>query len=141
MLSTSVVLVITISGHSTSTASPSLSEPSFDVVTDAVLSIVPQEANAVGDVMCTDLLWLRARSPQLQVSVPLAIEQPESLFAPSIVQLRPASSGSVSITVTPCAVPEPVLVASMTKPMSSPALTESASAVLVMTIVGQSTVI
>ena len=62
-----------------------------------------------------------AISPKLQVSTPLEIEQPASEVAVSIVQDRPDVVGSVSVTVTPVAVPAPVLATEMTNPMVSPA--------------------
>src|SRR5436309_2503496 len=111
---------IPIGGQFTSIDASSLSPSPLEVVTVAVLSTVPQVAAVVGDVMWTCLLVPEARSPQSQVSTPLVIVQPASLFAGSIAQARPASVGSVSVTVTPCAVPAPLFVASIVKPMASP---------------------
>ena len=71
---------------------------------------VPQLAEVVGLVMWTCLLAPAARVPQLQVSVPAAIEQPVSLPAASMVQLRPALVGRLSVSVTPVALPAPLLV-------------------------------
>ena len=49
-------------------------------------------------------------SPKLQVRTPVAIEQPASLLAASIVHASPALVGSVSCTTTPLAVPAPLFV-------------------------------
>src|SRR6266576_1822207 len=77
----------------------------------------------VGETMCTDLLSSGPRSPKSQVRTPLVIEQPASLLAASIDQSSPPFVGSVSVTVTPCAVPAPLLVTSTVNPMLSPAFT------------------
>ena len=74
-------------------------------------------AAVVGDVMCTCLLPPAAMVPKLQVRTPDAMEHPESLPAASIVQLRPASVGRVSVTVTPEAEPAPLLLAVIVNPM------------------------
>src|SRR6266480_1575020 len=117
------------------------SEPSFVVVTFAVLSTEPQVAAVVGEVMCTCLLAPVARLPKLHVRTPLVIEQPESLPAASIDQFTPGSDGKVSVTVTPDAVPAPLLDAVIVYPIGSPAVTVASAGVFVMWIVGQFTVI
>src|SRR5436190_17712318 len=105
------------SGQFTVTESLAWSEPSLDVETRAVLFTVPHVAGVVGEVMCTCLAAPEPRLPKLHERTPFAIEQPELLLAASIVQLSPALVGSVSVTVTPLAVPAPLLVAVMTKPI------------------------
>ena len=137
----SAVLSTVTFGQATVTDALSESDPSFDVVTLAVLSTAPHVAAVVGEVRCTCLLAPEARVPKLQVRTPAVSEQPESLPAASIVQFRPASVGSVSLTVTPEAEPAPLLVTVIRNPIGSPALTVPWSAVLVMLIVAQFTVI
>src|SRR5437870_3137632 len=56
----------------------------------------------------------------------------------SMVQLTPASDGSVSVTATPSAVPGPLLPTSIVNPTAVPASTGVASAVLVMARLGWS---
>src|SRR5436190_1973786 len=107
----------------TVTESDACAEPSLEVVTCAVLSIVAQLAFVVLEVMCTFLLAPEASVPKLHVSTPPLIEQPPSEFAASIDHDRPACVGNVSVTVTPRVSPAPALVAVMTKPIVSPALT------------------
>src|SRR5829696_5753099 len=119
------------SPHSTSTDAESVSDPSLLVLTEPVLSMSPQLAAVVGDVMWTDLLPPPAIVPKSQVSFPSAMEQPESEFCASIDQTRPSALGSVSVTVTSRASPSQMFSTVSVKPISSPALTESASAVLV----------
>src|SRR5687767_13768589 len=55
----------------------------------AELEKVPHVAAVVGDVMCTCREAAAARLPKLQLRIPAAIEQPESLPPASIDQLRP----------------------------------------------------
>src|SRR4029078_1995049 len=95
-------------GQLTVTEAVAVEGPSFPVRTVAVLLTVPQLAVVVGEVRCTCLLRVGARSPNLQVRMPLEIEQPVSLPAASIVQLVPAVVGRVSETVTAVAVPAPL---------------------------------
>src|SRR6266480_2002650 len=140
MSGASAVLVTNTSGQSTVIVALAASPPSFVVVTPAVLSTTPQLAAVVDEMMCTDLLSLEPRSPKSQVSTPLVIEQPASLFAASIDQSSPPLVGSVSVTVTPWAVPAPLLVTSIVNPMPSPAVTVPWSAVFVITSAGQFTV-
>src|SRR6478735_6754983 len=63
--------------------------------------------------------------------MPLAIEQSAASAPPSIVQARPGVDGSVSVNTTCSAEPSPLFVTVRVKPMLVPALTTSASAVLV----------
>src|SRR3712207_1105057 len=120
-----------MSGQSTVVESSAVSLPSFDVVTEPVLLIVAQLACVVGLVMCTFLEAPPASTPQLQVSVPLAMEQPRSDPAESMVHDRPALAGSRSVTVTSRASPAPLFFAVIVKPIGDPALTDAESAVLV----------
>src|SRR5689334_8751515 len=101
----------------TITESDAWPEPSFVVVTLAVLFTVEHDVLSVPLVMCTCLLAPEAKSPHAQVSVPAEIEQPGLLFAPSIVQLVPGVVGSGSLTFTPRAIPAPALVAVTTNPI------------------------
>jgi hypothetical protein len=137
----SAVLRTVTFGQLTVIVALSESAPSFDVVTFAVLSTEPHVAAVVGDVMCTCLLPPAAMVPKLQVRTPAAMEHPESLPAASIVQLRPASVGRVSVTVTPEAEPAPLLLAVIVNPIVSPADTVPWSGVLVTWIVAHFTVI
>ena len=114
--------------------------PSLPVRTVAVLLIVLQLARVVGEVRCTCLLAFDARSPKLQVRVPLVIEQPVSEPVASIDQLRPAVVGRVSETVTAVAVPAPLFVAVIRKPIGLPDATLAASAVFARLIAPQFTV-
>src|SRR6266542_3565740 len=68
----------------------------------------------------------RVVGPQLRV--PSRIEQRPALLWLWIDQVGPAGSGS--LTVTPVAVPAPVLLTATVKPIGSPAFTVKASAVL-----------
>ena len=73
-----------------------------------------RDRRRVGEVRWTWALAAGARSPKLQVRMPLAIVQPAVEPAASIDQLRPAFVGRVSVTVTAVAVPAPLFVAVMT---------------------------
>src|SRR6266404_9489544 len=88
--------------------------PSFVEVAAALLLTVPHEAEVVGLVMWTWTLAPAARSTAPKLRMP-----PDRVHAPvvpaaSIAQLRPAFVGTVSLTVTPRAVPAPVFVSVMT---------------------------
>src|SRR5438128_655773 len=128
-------------GQLTTMLAVALSEPSLVVVTLAVFGMVVQEAEVVGEVMWTWLLAPDARSAGPKLRTPPLMLHPLDELAASIVQLVPAVVGSVSLTVTPCAVPAPVLLTVTTKPMVSPALTVPASATLVMWMLAQLTVV
>src|SRR5438132_1701556 len=81
--------------------------------------------------------------PQLSVwvgAVPV-IEQLLAGVLESIDQSTPAPPGSGSLIETPVASPAPVFESFTVKPMSEPAFTEAASAVLVIVRLGQFTVI
>ena len=77
----------------------------------------------------------------LQVSTPALMEQVAAAVPPLTLQLRPELLGRVSVTVTPWAVPAPLLLTVSVKPMVSPASTGLASAVLRMWMAAQLTVI
>src|SRR5579859_1643135 len=93
--------------------------PSLPLVTEAVLGISPQLWALVVTIRCTCTEAPEARVPWLQVSLPPEIEQPTALVpAPSIAKPEvPVTVGRVSVMVTPVAVPAPVLVTPMTKPI------------------------
>src|SRR5689334_23744029 len=79
--------------------------------------------------------------PTLHVSAPeVMLQFGAVVLAASIVQDKPAVLGSASVTLTPVAVPAPLLVTVSLKPMGSPALTEAASAVLTILTSAQLTV-
>ncbi len=137
------VLTTVTSGHWTTTEAAAESLPSFVVVTPAVFVIVPQSAGSVGPVMRALKLAAAARLAlvQARTSVPtgpvIAHEAPP-VTVPS-VQSMPGGSGSLTATLS--AVPVPVLVTTMSKPIESPALTGPAGlATLVMSIVAGATV-
>ena len=84
--------------------------PSFDVVAAAALTTWPQVAAVVGEDRCTVFVAPDAMSPKWQMRTPAVIEHWAAPVPPSIVQLRPAFVGSVSVTVTSFAVPAPPFV-------------------------------
>src|SRR6266566_3065861 len=88
---------------------PTEAEPSLEVVTEAVLFTVPHVALVVGEVMWTWVLAPPARSAGPKCSAPEEMLHPELELAVSMDQLRPALVGRVSVTVTPLAVPVPLL--------------------------------
>src|SRR5438105_319150 len=104
-------------GHVTATEALACDVPALPVVTLALLLTVPHDATVVGEVTWTCLLALEAISPKLHVRMPVVIEQPVSLAPVSTDQLVPAVVGRVSDTVALVAVPAPLLVAVMTKPI------------------------
>src|SRR6188472_1913844 len=87
---------------------PAVPEPSFVVVTLAVLLIVAQSALVVALTTCTLELSPEARSCGPKLSTPPTIDQPAE--AGLIDQLRSEPAGSVSLTVTLRAIPAPVFV-------------------------------
>src|SRR5262245_8949380 len=102
-----------------------------------------QLARTVALVTWTDAEAFGASVPKLQFSswfgaVP-AMEQ--AAFAGSIDQLMPLPPGSTSVIVTPLALPAPMFVTVIVKPIGSPAFTEGASAVFVMCSAGHCTVV
>src|SRR5947208_2440834 len=109
-------------GAATQVVASELSEPSFAVVTEPVLSTTPVSgqlplvAAVVGDEMWTvnvlpafvvpagTVAGPQVRMPAVMAQLPL---QPAPW--PSICQSRPAFVGSTSVRLTPFASPEPVL--------------------------------
>ena len=77
-----------------------------------MLFTVPQVAVVVGEVMCTLALAPPARLNEAppHVSTPALIEQLHRPVVLAMDQLSPALVGRVSVTVTPLAVPVPLLV-------------------------------
>ena len=111
----SAVLLIERLGQFTTTCAEDWAEPSLLVVTFAVFEIVAQLADVVAETTCTDADAPVASDPKLHVSTPLEMEQP--LTAGLIDQLSPVFDGRLSVTVTPVAVPEPLLLAVIVKPI------------------------
>ena len=99
---------------------------------------VPHVALVVGEVMCTVKCAPESSDAIVQVSTPPLMPQ---VAPPSsaTVQDRPASVGSVSVIDTPVAAPAPMFVTLILKPMSVPALTLPASAVLSIAMLAHST--
>src|SRR5947209_314699 len=79
--------------------------------------------------------------PKVQLSVLLAIEQLAAPLPPSMLQTMSVPVGSGSLSATLVAVPGPVLLTVMPKPIGEPALTDALSAVLVMCRLGHTTVV
>src|SRR5437763_1265282 len=113
-------------------------EPSLVELACAVLLIVPQLSLRVGEEMCTEREAPLARSPKPHDSTPAAIAQ--SGLSGSSVQLRAPPAGSVSSRVTPRAMPSPLLVTVIVKPILSPALKVPLCATFVIALTGQLTV-
>src|SRR5215208_2713948 len=134
-LAASAVLVMSIVAQRTSVLAEAVSDPSLEVDTDAVLSTVPQFAFAVVATTWTDELPPASSVVGLNTRLPPEISQ--SLFAGEIDHVMPAGSGSVK--VIPLAWPCPVFDRVTVKPMSSPALTNGASAVFWTSIVAHLT--
>ena len=83
----------------------------------------------------------RVKLPQSSVwGGPARIEQVAGPDWLAIDQLIPVPPGSGSVRVVPVEAPGPALLSVIVKPIALPALTEAASAVLVMVRVGQLTV-
>src|SRR5260370_771694 len=89
---------------------PTLGLPSLLVVTDAELLTVPQVADVVGEVMWTWKDAEGARSTGPKWRTPVVMVQVPVVAPASMLQLSPELVGRVSETVTPVAVPAPVLV-------------------------------
>src|SRR5438270_892323 len=131
-------------GHCTTTlATGDLTRASLLATPVAVLLTVAQSAWVVVEVMWTVGSLATPRVPaKLQPStwVPTGpvIEQP--VTAGLMLQFRSVPAGSGSVMVTPVAVPGPLLLTTMSKPMFVPALTGPAGlAVLVMWMIGHCT--
>src|SRR6185312_8579624 len=121
-------LSIDRAGQPTRTESESWSEPSLLVPTSARLLIVPQSPASVVPWMWTVQLPFEGSEASVHVRTSgfwaVSIEQLTPALLPvgaSAVQTMPA--GRLSVTVTPSAVPSPVLVTLMSKPISPPTRT------------------
>jgi len=107
----SAVFVTEMSGHRTliligpEVLLARADEASFVAEAVAVFATVPQLFAVVGEIMCTLALAPGAKSPKLQLSVPVEIEH--CALSGLSDQLRPALVGRVSLSVTPLAVPVP----------------------------------
>ena len=86
-----------------------------------MLVIVAHDAAVVGEEICTVRDWPAARSPKLHESTPAVIEQ--AATSGDSDHTSPALTGNVSVSVTPVAVPGPVLETVMVNPMAVPAET------------------
>ena len=117
-------------------AGPALSAPAETL---ALLPTVPQVAVVVGDVTCTVKLDADARLAFVQVRTPAAMPHVGVPVVPAIVQLRPAFVGKVSVIDTLLALPAPVLLTVTVNPIGEPAVTDAASAVLVIASDGERT--
>src|SRR5262249_50089726 len=82
----------------------------------------------------------RSTGPQDSVCAPLGLTEHRPGFDwVSIVQVTPDPdpAGNGSLTVTPLAVPDPLLVTVTVNPIGSPAFTDAASAVLVLLMLAE----
>jgi hypothetical protein len=105
----------------------------------AVFGYVAQLAKTVALVTCTDFEVFAPMSPKLHVRVPLLIAQPAA--GGLIDHAIPAPVGRASLSDTDFAVPGPALLTVIVNPMFDPALTDAASAVLVIERFGHCTMI
>src|SRR5262245_25824585 len=110
----------------TDTVAEASSEAWFVALAEAVFTNEPHPPLTVGLVRWIVRTAPLARSPKLQVNVSLTIEQP--ITAGLSDQLSPVPVGSGSDTVTPVAVPGPLLVSVIVKPIGLPAVTDGTSA-------------
>src|SRR5438270_535151 len=133
------VLVIERIGHWTATLAVDVAEPSLSVVTLAVLLTVAQSCLVVAEVMWIvgSLATPRLAKVQLSTWVPTGPVIAQPVTDGLMLQLRSPPAGSGSFTTTFAAVPGPLLLTTMSKPMLVPALTgPTGLAVLVMWMVG-----
>ena len=138
----SAVLVIDNAGHSTCVDALACTLAWLVAWALAVLGYVAQLCALVALDTCTDAEAACAMSPKEQFNVPEAIEHvPGPAYAGSIDQLMPLPAGNGSDNDTAVAVPAPVFPTVIVKPMFVPALTDAASAVLVIVRAGQLTVV
>ena len=107
-----------------------VAEPALPVVSDALLETVPQVADVVGDTTSMATLAPGARLAKVHVStcgLAVEIEHPSGGVGAGVTdlmdQLSPALLGNVSVTVTLVAVPAPMLVTVIVKPIGLPELT------------------
>ena len=137
------VLTTVTSGHWTTTEAVAVSLPSFEVVTLAVLLTVPQSAGSVGPEMRALKLAPAARLALVQprTSVPTGPVMAHEAPPVTVPRVQSTPGGSGSLTATLSAVPVPVLVTVISKPIGSPALTGPAGlATLAMSMVAGATV-
>ena len=116
--SASAVFSTSIAAQLTSIDAPAWSEPSFVVVTVAVLSSWPQSVASVVATTCTVVEAPAFSVVGVYTRLPFAIDQPAE--AGEIDQLRPA--GRTSVNCRPFAWPSPVFLSVTVKPTCSPAL-------------------
>ena len=133
----SAVFVIERLGHWTVVEALAVTWAWLVAWADAVLLYVLQLALVVELVTWMLTLPFWARSPRLQESVLLVIEHP--VTAGLMLHEIPVPVGSASETDTDLAVPTPLLLTVIVKPIELPASTVAASAVLVMSRSGQFT--
>src|SRR5207302_7385473 len=136
-------LVMWITGHWTTTLAVESPLPSLSVFTLAVLLTVAQSALLVVEVMWIvgSLATPRLAKVQLSTWVPTGPVIAQPVTGGLMLQFRSPPAGSGSFTTTFTAVPGPLLVTTMSKPMPSPALTGPAGlAVLAMGMVAHCTV-
>lgn len=131
-------------GQATEVEACAVVGPLFTAETLAVFGYVPQLANAVALVTCTETCWLPARSPKLQTSVcepgaPLIEQVPGPEYVGLIDQSTPLPEGNGSFKTVDFADPDPLLVTVTVKPMFEPSDTLVASATFTTTSDGQST--
>src|SRR5438067_1296578 len=102
--------------------------------------VAPHDAVVVADVTCAEAPVPLARSPKLQLSHCVGAVPATPQPVESALHEMPEPPGRASVSVTPYAVPVPVLFTQMVKPMSWPALTLVASAFFTMPRSGHCTV-
>ena len=110
-----------MSGHWTTTVPVSDTGSPLLESAVAVLMIVAHDAAVVGEEICTVRDWPAARSPKLHDSTPAVIEH--AATSGDSDHTSPALTGSVSVSVTPLAVPGPVLETVIVNPIAVPAET------------------
>src|SRR5205807_1139245 len=136
------VLVIDRFGHWTATLAVAVAEPSLLAAPVAVLLTVAQSGLVVVEVMWTvgSLATPRLAKVQLSTWVPTGPVIAQPVTDGLMLQLRSVPAGSGSFTTTFTAVPGPLLLTTMSKPMLSPELTGPAGlAVLVMAMLAHCT--
>src|SRR5262245_54732538 len=111
----------------------------FVALAVAVFGYALQLSNVVVLDTCTEAVAVVARLPNVQFRTLAAI--PPAAISGLSTQLMPVPVGSGSTRVTPVAIPAPVFLTVIVKPIDSPAFTEAASAVLVTCNAGHCTVV
>src|SRR6266446_4870519 len=104
-----VLVMVTLAQLTVIGTGPTLGLPSLVVVAEAVLLTVPQVAEVVGEVMWTWKEMPEARSTGPKCRTPVVMVQVPVVPPASMLQIKPELVGRVSETVTPVAVPAPVL--------------------------------